>query len=439
MFGRWLLRRGLMIFRDKQRIRRWLYYRAADGAIAAVAGSVTAFVVSTPLVAYHFGLFSPWAALLSVVLAVPVTLVLVPAYLSMALAWPMPSLSDWLGRLAAAAADGLATMVGWLQHLPALSLDVRPVSAWWVVLCYAVLACVLLRRRLPLGLAASVGLGAILAAVTVVSQLPAAAPGVAEVHVLDVGPGQCVLVRAPSGQSCMIDAGTRSGFDAGELTLRPFLRAMRFGQPRTLFVSHANTDHYNAMLAMLRQGGIHQVCVGEHFAAAAAVGVEAKAFLDAVSRAGAELKVLRRGDVVRLDERTRVEVLGPPPGATIKNVNDTSLVLRLVCDDKSMLFPGDAEDAGQSAAMAEPGALASDVLLMPHHGGWGRRLPEFVAAVRPGWVVVSAAQDPQGPSERAARAFYSRLHSGYRYFSTAHNGWCAISLGGGRVDVQTMR
>ena len=44
-------------------------------------------IAAAPLVAYHFGLFTPYAPLLTVLLLPLVALVLAPAYVSMALAW----------------------------------------------------------------------------------------------------------------------------------------------------------------------------------------------------------------------------------------------------------------------------------------------------------------------------------------------------------------
>ena len=101
-----------MVFRDRDRLRRWLNYTAANWLMDAVAIAVIAYVVSAPLVAYHFHLFSPYAAPLSLLLAPVVAAVLVPGYVSMALAWPMPNLAYAFGQLAAWAADGLARIGG---------------------------------------------------------------------------------------------------------------------------------------------------------------------------------------------------------------------------------------------------------------------------------------------------------------------------------------
>jgi len=119
LFGRFLRRRGLMVFRHDQRVRRWLYHKAGDWAMSTAAFSAVAFVISAPLAAYHFGMFSPYSAALTVVLALPVTMVLVSGHISLALLWPMPNLSEAVGNFSAWSAGLLEHCVRWSQALPA--------------------------------------------------------------------------------------------------------------------------------------------------------------------------------------------------------------------------------------------------------------------------------------------------------------------------------
>ncbi|MCK4601503.1 MAG: ComEC/Rec2 family competence protein, partial [Phycisphaerae bacterium] len=100
IFAHWIRRRGLMVFRGEHGTRRWLYHNAADWLMSGITMCIVAYVVAAPLVAWHFGLFSPYAALLSAAFFPLVLAVLLPGYLSIALAWPMPNLSYSIGRIA---------------------------------------------------------------------------------------------------------------------------------------------------------------------------------------------------------------------------------------------------------------------------------------------------------------------------------------------------
>jgi competence protein ComEC len=474
LWGRWLARQGLVVYRGEGSLRRWIGGQLSRWLRAGVAMSLAAWIASSPLAAWHFGLFSPYGQVLTTLLAAPVTAVLIPGYFSLALAGIAPNLSDSFARLAELAAGGLARIVDAIQVLPGLCVEVRPVGAAWAALCYAAVALWLVRKRLPMGRAAAIAASAILAGWTVYSQLPAACPKGLELNLLAVGDGQCAAVRTPGG-IWLFDAGTRSTLAVRQAVLEPFLRDRCFRRPTAAFVSHANTDHYSAVADMAEAGLLRKVYLNEYFGrpvagvtnamecqidggpARSGVSRDELRFLQIMERNGVQVERLRAGQVVELDGTARVEVLWPPaipPDEATSNpatrpamtVNDTSLVLRLVGPGGSILLPGDAGEAPQAALLAAGAErLRADVLVMPHHGAWSPAMPEFVRAVHPKAVLASRASEPKPPaggksaSTAAAADFYSRLKGYGGYRSTAFDGWLRVRLAGGEAEIHTMR
>ncbi len=442
LFWRWIQRRGLMVFRHEQRVRRWVYFTLANGVMDIITMSTTAYLVSAPLVAMYFGIFSPWAIILNVLLFPLIVAVLIPGYLSMALALPAPNLSSAVGALAAGAADLLANCVQALRVIPFLSISLRPMGVGWAMLCFATfLAAVLVRRNRHRRVLVVI-LAAALVIVTVWSQHTSRTDGEAQLDLLAVGAGQCAVLQTPSGKTFLIDAGTRSGFDVYNRVLSPFLRTMRLPDPTAVIVSHANTDHYNALPGVVRSGRVHQVYLCDYFDRGRKDTYSAPArIMKILQEHGVEVSRLRRGSRVNLDTRTQVEVLWPPSGREDLTFNDTSLVLRISCGGKTVLLPGDIDQPAQGELLKDPQQLRSDVLVLPHHGGWEKTLPDFVAAVDPKIILVSGRADPKGPSASGERTrkFYWKLKSDYRYYSTARNGWIRLTFGAGGLDVQTMR
>jgi competence protein ComEC len=247
------------------------------------------------------------------------------------------------------------------------------------------------------------------------------------------------LLRTPSGQTVVLDAGTRAGYDAYTFTAEPFLRHQRLTAPSRAFVSHANTDHYNALAGFLpRLGRVHTTAYYRP-ETKRELTPPAQELLHLLDRRGVEVDRLCTGDQVVLDSRTRVEVLWPPPDRSDLTTNDTSLVLRIRCDDKTCLVPGDISTVAQ-AQLAAAENIRADVLVLPHHGAWTPSLPEFVAAVDPEVVLVSNSWEPSAPAGAgdSVGRFYNRLRRGYRYASTARNGWIRVRFGAGRIGVRTM-
>ncbi|MGC9453733.1 MAG: ComEC/Rec2 family competence protein [Phycisphaerae bacterium] len=439
LFGRWIRRRGLTVFRREERLKRWLYYRAADWGMDAVSASLVAYLMAAPLVAYHFDLFSPYAPLLSLLVFPLVLAVLIPGYLSIATAIPLPNLSYTISRIAHRSADALAWACRQCERLPGLSFEARPVNAAWVLLCYVALGLVLLGGRLRHGRPAAGVAVAALVLLTLHTQRTAEPPAVAELHVLAVGAGQCAVLRTPSGETFLLDAGTRSGFDASGEVLLPFLREMRLPAPRVAFISHANTDHYNALPGLMDRHGLRRLYLNQYFAREDE-SASAQGLMRLLAEREVEVVRLQAGQRVRLGPRTVVQVLWPPGGADNLSINDRSLVLRVTCDESSVLVTGDLAETGQETLSRWPGSIRADALVLPHHGGWKPTLADFLKAVDPDVVIASNSRTPRPPvsADEDVRAFYRDLADRSSYHVTARDGWIRVRFGAGGTDVVTM-
>ncbi len=445
LFGRWLRRRGLIVFRNERSFRRWSQHTLADWLINGLTVSLVAYLTAAPLVAYHFGLFSPYAVLLNVLLFPLVVAVLLPGYLSMALLWPLPGLAYSIGRVAAAAADLLTDAVEIASQLPYLSMQLHPLGIGWLVLAYLTIFAVVFHKHIPFGKLAAVIALTGLCVWTFNAQRPIS-HGETELHLLAVGAGQCVMLTTPAGGSYLFDAGTMSGYDAAAKVIKPFLNTRRIAWPQTAFISHANSDHFNALGPMLAGPDLQTVYMNDYFAngpRGPSWGESAPAeLLDQIDASGASVKRLRSGDMMRLDGQTTVKVLWPPSSKRSNlSSNDTSLVLLIDCAGRTILLTGDIGEVPQRELLTMYRNIKADILVLPHHGGWTKALPQFIEAVDPEVVLVSSAR----PKPRTAVAgdvkdeFFAHLMGNRRYYSTARNGYIRASFNGSKTRVETMR
>ncbi|MCY2927315.1 MAG: ComEC/Rec2 family competence protein [Planctomycetota bacterium] len=434
IFGRWRRRRGLVVFRSSDRLRRWWAYTAVDWFQTSVAMSLAASLASVPLVAYHFGLFSPYASVLSLLLTPLVTAILVPSYLALALAWPMPNASAALAGLSGRLADLFMHVCQWFDHLPGLCFTLRPVDGWWLVAWYLTIPVCMFRRKIPFGsLLTACGLAFILF-YGAYTQRPAPPSDCLELHLLAVGGGQTALLRTPEGRTFLVDAGTSVRRSDGPDLIESFRRVARLPAPAEAFISHPNADHY----AALPSAAPGRIYVNDYFDDTDRPAEAAGWLADLAARA--DIVRLRAGQGIQLAPSTRVEVLWPPADKpTGLTDNDTSLVLRVTCGGRSILFPGDLGERGQEALAAHPERLRSDVLVMPHHGHWNTTLPAFFKAVAPKLVLMSSGFDPHGPTASAdAAAFYKTLYIRCRSYATHRYGWIHLKLDE-PLTVETMR
>lgn len=365
--------------------------RATRALDASLRTSAAALAASAPLAALHFGRVAP-AALAANLAAVPLTgVVILPASLAAAGAaalapgWPgLAVLPADVSRAGGAALDALARLA---IRGPGAE---RVVAVGPATLALAAACAVAALRARATGarlLAAALGHGAILLA-----PAPALLPAAPRMVAFDVGQGDATLVQGREA-ALLVDAGgaPRGGSDLGRAVVRPALAALGVERLALFAVSHADLDHRGGAAAVLEGVPVDLLWLGEG-------ALDDPAFADllaAARRHGVPVATRARGDApVALGDLV-VEVLWPPPVGESPHAlsdNDRSLVLRVsVAGGARVLLPGDVEGAGESGLLAAPGALAADVLKLPHHGS---RTSSGDALLRAAGAAIAIASAP---------------------------------------------
>lgn len=72
-----------------------------------------------------------------------------------------------------------------------------------------------------------------------------------EVIALDVGKGDCLLLRGPAGKAVLIDGGSSDRPDPGENIIVPNLYLLGVRQLDAILVTHADADHVNGLAAVI--------------------------------------------------------------------------------------------------------------------------------------------------------------------------------------------
>jgi competence protein ComEC len=385
----------LQALAEKSRSKATYYARyvvAGIGRAIWYSGCVTA--ISMPLVWYQFHVVSPISVVTNVVLS-PILFVALASGVATVvfgaiapLGWIFGTICDWTITAMAWVIDVAASIPLGHHWLPSP-------SSLWVVMFYVVMLFTLYLAR---GKTASnlrygwIAVWAVVAFVSATTKEPLE-EGSIEATFVDVGHGTSVVLRS-GDQVWLYDCG-RLGNDTGRSRdIDATLWSMGVTELDGIYLSHADTDHFNALPGVLQRFDVNQV-------------VTPPGMLQDPEPAVVQVRqVIRRSNVpVREISDGRIERFGShsgsvlhPPTERVKGTdNANSLVLLIDSGGTSLILPGDLEPPGTAALIEHPRPPPGGVLMAPHHGSLRMDAASVLQWARPRETIVSGGRRAKRP------------------------------------------
>ncbi len=307
-----------------------------------------------------------WVGPFANLVAIPlISLALAPLSIALFALWALsPTLASMLLPLATGLAKLVLALLAVMASWPLAATTLAAPSPAIVALALLGAFVLLLPRAVP-----GRALGLVLFLPLFFPATPPIPAGELQVAVIDVGQGLAVLLRT-STHALLYDTGPSfpGGLDFGEATVVPTARALGVARLDRLVLSHGDRDH---------AGGAASVIV--------ALGPASTV------QGGGKSPYPRciAGERWTWDG-VDFEFLHPPEHFPDLR-NDTSCILRAAVGAHAVLLPGDASALIEARLLRErPQSLRADLLIAPHHGSRSASSAEFLDAVAPRYVAISA-------------------------------------------------
>lgn len=240
------------------------------------------------------------------------------------------------------------------------------------------------------------------------------------VTMLNVGQGDAFLVETPT-QNILIDTG--------DVTAREQLIAelKKAGVTRIekIILTHAHSDHIGGVMAVLKNFPVDQIIDNGFYST--------NPLYKKYHAAKVKFSSLRAGNVLDLGGGIYFEVLWPNSKVDYTNINNQSIVGRVVYEDCSVLFTGDAERAVEKELLENDlQDIQATVLKAGHHSSRSSNSSKFVKAVKPQYILISAAlANPYGHPHRQPLKNFLKVVPSENIFCTAFNGTVRLEFESG--------
>ena len=204
-------------------------------------------------------------------------------------------------------------------------------------------------------------------------------------------------------------------------------------------LTHAHADHVNGLIEALRQYDVRRVLERDFDYDSPFY----EAWRRAVEDEGAEVIQAQSEQVIAFGDGVSLEVVSPPSRllrGTPSDVDNASVVLRLVYGEISFLLTGDMFRDAETALVTRDAPIDSDVLKVGHHGSRTSTSSAFLDAVSPAIAVVSAGKDNRFGHPHTETIENLRQHMPEdMIFLTMDTGTIEFVTDGKQLEVKTKR
>ena len=203
------------------------------------------------------------------------------------------------------------------------------------------------------------------------------------VHFIDVGQGDSILVQY-ANETMLIDAGESDK----AANVSAFLKEQGVSSLDFVVSTHPYEDHIGGLIDIMNEYPVGKFVDSGYLH----TNETYENLLNIIENRSILYHVAERGEALNFASGIQVQVLNPPK-KLFEDVNENSVVLRLVDNNVSFLLMGDSGLETEESIMYEGYYVDSDILKVGHHASTSASGESFIEEVNPDISIIEVGAD----------------------------------------------
>jgi len=220
-----------------------------------------------------------------------------------------------------------------------------------------------------------------------------------EVSFIDVGQGDGIFIKTPDKHQIIIDFGSVQGMNDLNKLIPWWNKKIDL-----IIITHPHDDHIIGLIQIIKNYKIKNILY------TGIVG-DSPAYLELleeIEKKKIPILIPQKNQSIKLGNNCDLNILFPWESLLNKetdNLNNSSIISQLNCQNSKFLFMGDAEIKVENKLLEKGLDLKSDVLKVGHHGSITSSQQEFLEKVSPKIAIIMVGKNNKfnHPSSRVLK------------------------------------
>ncbi len=268
-------------------------------------------------------------------------------------------------------------------------------------------------------------------------------PGNLTINYFDIGQGDSACIITPNKRVVLIDGGGSAAKgqyynDIGRRITVPALLHQGVWKIDIIIATHAHDDHIEGLLAVVDAFKVKNIIFPKLDYDKIEMSDTYKELVRLCSLKGTKIHYLGKSDVIKPSNNIRMEVLAPNPAfedLAIRNLNNSSLVIKLVYKNFEALFTGDIE--AEVEAILKDENIKADILKVAHHGSSTSSTKEFLESVEPLYAIISVGKNNFGHPKQEVLERLDMMN--IKTLRTDQAGGITVTTNGNAMKIKTIK